>query len=94
MPKKEIHPKWFDDAEIYCDGQLVMKTSSTKSRLNILEADNSVNKSSITTLNNNVSNLRYITYGANQINRNNKFNKVIDGSACVKKSKNIFNQIF
>ena len=35
MPKKEIHPKWFDDAEIYCDGQLVMKTSSTKSRLNI-----------------------------------------------------------
>jgi large subunit ribosomal protein L31 len=35
MPKKEIHPKWFDEAEIYCDGQLVMKTSSTKSRLNI-----------------------------------------------------------
>jgi len=35
MPKKQIHPKWFDDAEIYCDGQLVMKTSSTKSRLNI-----------------------------------------------------------
>ena len=35
MPKKEINPKWFDDAEIYCDGQLVMKTSSTKSRLNI-----------------------------------------------------------
>ena len=35
MPKKEIHTKWFDEAEIYCDGQLVMKTSSTKSRLNI-----------------------------------------------------------
>jgi large subunit ribosomal protein L31 len=35
MPKKDIHPKWFDEAEIYCDGQLVMKTSSTKSRLNI-----------------------------------------------------------
>jgi large subunit ribosomal protein L31 len=35
MPKKEIHPKWFEEAEIYCDGQLIMKTSSTKSRLNV-----------------------------------------------------------
>jgi len=35
MPKKEIHPKWFDETEVYCDGQLVMKTSSTKPRLNI-----------------------------------------------------------
>ena len=35
MPKKEIHQKWFDETEVYCDGQLVMKTSSTKPRLNI-----------------------------------------------------------
>ena len=29
MPKKDIHPKWYDDAKVYCDGQLVMTVGST-----------------------------------------------------------------
>jgi large subunit ribosomal protein L31 len=33
MPKKEIHPNWFDETNVYCDGQLIMKTSSTKPNL-------------------------------------------------------------
>jgi large subunit ribosomal protein L31 len=35
MPKKDIHPKWYDEAKVYCDGQLVMKVGSTKSELNV-----------------------------------------------------------
>ena len=30
MPKKDIHPKWFEESQVYCDGQLIMTTSSTK----------------------------------------------------------------
>jgi large subunit ribosomal protein L31 len=35
MPKKDIHPKWFNDTQVYCDGQLIMSTSSTKAKLNV-----------------------------------------------------------
>lgn len=35
MPKKNIHPKWFKETEVYCDGQLIMITSSTKNKLNV-----------------------------------------------------------
>ena len=35
MPKKDIHPKWFSDTQVYCDGQLIMSTSSTKAKLNV-----------------------------------------------------------
>ena len=35
MPKKDIHPNWFEETQVFCDGQLVMTTSSTKPRLNI-----------------------------------------------------------
>jgi large subunit ribosomal protein L31 len=35
MPKKEIHPKWFEESQVYCDGQLIMTTSSTRVRLNV-----------------------------------------------------------
>ena len=35
MPKKDIHPKWFDETQVYCDGQLIMTTSSTKTKLNV-----------------------------------------------------------
>ena len=35
MPKKDIHPNWFDETQVYCDGQLVYTTSSTKPRLNV-----------------------------------------------------------
>ena len=30
MPKKDIHPKWYDEAKVFCDGQLVMTVGSTK----------------------------------------------------------------
>lgn len=33
MPKKEIHPDWFANTKVYCDGQLVMTTGSTKQEL-------------------------------------------------------------
>jgi large subunit ribosomal protein L31 len=33
--KKKIHPKWYDETQVYCDGQLVMVTSSTKVKLNV-----------------------------------------------------------
>ena len=35
MPKKDIHPKWYDDAKVYCDGQLVMTVGSTKPELSV-----------------------------------------------------------
>jgi large subunit ribosomal protein L31 len=33
MPKQDIHPNWFDETQVYCDGQLIMTTSSTKPNL-------------------------------------------------------------
>ena len=30
MPKKDIHPKWYDEAKVFCDGQLVMTVGSTR----------------------------------------------------------------
>ena len=35
MPKKNLHPAWFDETQIYCDGQLIMTTSSTKPNLSV-----------------------------------------------------------
>ena len=35
MPKTSIHPEWFPNAKVYCDGQLIMKVGSTKPRLNV-----------------------------------------------------------
>ena len=35
MPKSEIHPTWYPNAKVYCDGQLIMKVGSTKPKLNI-----------------------------------------------------------
>ena len=35
MPKKDIHPNWFEETQVYCDGQLVMTISSTKPKLNV-----------------------------------------------------------
>jgi len=35
MPKKNIHPKWYTDSKVYCDGQLVMTVGSTKPELNV-----------------------------------------------------------
>ena len=35
MAKPDIHPKWYPNAKVFCDGQLVMKVGSTKPRLNV-----------------------------------------------------------
>lgn len=35
MAKKEIHPQWFSNTKVYCDGQLVMIVGSTKPELNV-----------------------------------------------------------
>merc|ERR1711907_733750 len=33
--KKDIHPEWYDNTEVYCDGKLVYTVSSTKEKLNV-----------------------------------------------------------
>lgn len=35
MAKENIHPKWYEESKVFCDGQLVMTVSSTKSQLNV-----------------------------------------------------------
>lgn len=35
MPKKDIHPEWFKEAKVYCDGEHIMTIGSTKEKLNV-----------------------------------------------------------
>jgi len=35
MAKSSIHPIWYTNAKVYCDGQLVLKVGSTKRTLNV-----------------------------------------------------------
>lgn len=35
MPKKNIHPNWFDETKVYYDGQLIMIVGSTKPELHV-----------------------------------------------------------
>ena len=35
MAKSSIHPTWYPNAKVYCDGQLVLKLGSTKPSLNV-----------------------------------------------------------
>ena len=35
MPKKDIHPEWYPDAKVFCDGKLVFTTGSTKPELHV-----------------------------------------------------------
>jgi large subunit ribosomal protein L31 len=35
MPKPNIHPTWYPDAKVYCNGEMVMTTGSTKPELNV-----------------------------------------------------------
>jgi large subunit ribosomal protein L31 len=33
--KKDIHPKWYPDAEVVCDGDVVLRIGSTKPRISV-----------------------------------------------------------
>lgn len=35
MPKPGIHPKWYPDAKVYCNGELIMTVGSTKERIDV-----------------------------------------------------------
>jgi large subunit ribosomal protein L31 len=35
MPKSEIHPEWYPEAKVYCDGEVVMTVGSTKPELSV-----------------------------------------------------------
>nr|YP_010330217.1 ribosomal protein L31 [Porphyridium aerugineum]UNJ17933.1 ribosomal protein L31 [Porphyridium aerugineum] len=35
MAKQNIHPEWYPETKVYCDGQLIMTVSSTKPELHV-----------------------------------------------------------
>ena len=35
MAKKNIHPEWYKDSKVHCDGKHIMTVGSTKKELNI-----------------------------------------------------------
>ncbi len=35
MPKPEIHPEWYPEAKVYCDGEVVLTVGSTKPEMNV-----------------------------------------------------------
>ena len=35
MPKSEIHPKWYPDAKVICNGEVVKTTGSTQPELHV-----------------------------------------------------------
>lgn len=35
MPKSDIHPKWYPDAKVYCNGEMIMTVGSTKPELHV-----------------------------------------------------------
>jgi len=35
MPKSEIHPTWFSNTPVFCDGKLICYVGSTKKELNV-----------------------------------------------------------
>lgn len=35
MPKSDIHPKWYPEAKVYCNGEVVMTVGSTKPELHV-----------------------------------------------------------
>ena len=35
MPKPEIHPTWYPDAKVICNGEVVMTTGSTSPELHV-----------------------------------------------------------
>lgn len=35
MTKKNIHPKWYPDSKVFCDGEHIMTVGSTQQQLNV-----------------------------------------------------------
>ena len=35
MPKSDIHPKWYPEAKVICNGEVVMTTGSTQEELHV-----------------------------------------------------------
>ena len=35
MPKKDIHPTWYPDAKVICNGEVVMTTGSTQPEIQV-----------------------------------------------------------
>ncbi len=35
MPKSDLHPKWYPEAKVYCNGELVTTVGSTKPELHV-----------------------------------------------------------
>ena len=35
MPKKNIHPQWYSDAKVICNGEVVMTTGSTQQEIHV-----------------------------------------------------------
>ena len=35
MPKKDIHPKWYPEAKVICNGEVVMTTGSTQPEIHV-----------------------------------------------------------
>ena len=35
MPKPEIHPTWYPDAKVICNGEVVMTTGSTQKEIHV-----------------------------------------------------------
>ena len=35
MPKQDIHPKWYPDAKVICNGEVVMTTGSTQPEIHV-----------------------------------------------------------
>ncbi|MBW4468734.1 MAG: 50S ribosomal protein L31 [Pegethrix bostrychoides GSE-TBD4-15B] len=35
MAKSDIHPKWYPEAKVYCNGELIMTVASTRPELNV-----------------------------------------------------------
>nr|YP_010619334.1 Ribosomal protein L31 [Amplisiphonia pacifica]WAX03347.1 Ribosomal protein L31 [Amplisiphonia pacifica] len=35
MTKKNIHPKWYSESQVFCDGKHIMTVGSTQKTLNI-----------------------------------------------------------
>ena len=35
MPKPNIHPNWYPDAKVICNGEVVMTTGSTQPEINV-----------------------------------------------------------